>query len=211
MLWATSSIWIYNAIIKPIFLHGMIVWWKFSQSENNQKYISRLNRLASLTRSSCFPTTSTAALELLLDIIPLHIVMQSTAMSTCHRLILNNLWESKHVQGHNEIFQSLTYVIQQALMPSDSIPRCLSFGMTNVKFVIPDREQWLEQKVSYYDINIFTDGSRNELGAIKKRLQLNLTIFHNVGSDLANQLPPPLTDYTQYFDSSEIQPIFTLL
>ena len=158
-------IWIYNAIIKPIFLHGVIVWWKFSQSENNQKYISRLNRLASLTLSNCFSTTSTAALERLLDITPLHIVMQSTAMSTCHRLILNNLWESKHVQGHNEIFQSLTSVIPQALMPSDSIPRCLSFGMTNVKFVIPDREQWLEQRVdTNYDVNIFTDGSRNELG-----------------------------------------------
>ena len=33
--------------------------------------------------------------------------------------------------------------------------------------------------------------------------------FTNVGSDLANQLPPPLTNYTQYLDSSEIQPIFT--
>ena len=32
-------------------------------------------------------------------------------------------------------------------MPSDSIPRCLSFGVMNVKFVIPDREQWLEQRV----------------------------------------------------------------
>ena len=128
-------IWIYNAIIKPILLHGVIVWWKFSQSENNQKYISRLNRLASLTLSNFFSTTSTAALQRLLDITPLHLVIQSTAMSTCHRLILNNLWESKHVQGNNEIFQSLTSVIPQALMPSDSIPRCLSFGVTNVKFV----------------------------------------------------------------------------
>ena len=113
-----------------------------------------------MTLSNCFSTTSAAALERLLDITPLHIVMQSTAMSTCHRLILNNLWESKHVQGHNEIFQSLTSVIPQALMPSDSIPRCLSFGMTNVKFVIPDREQRLEQRVdTNYDVNIFTDGA----------------------------------------------------
>ena len=158
-------IWIYNAIIKPIFLHGVIVWWKFAQSENNQKYISRLNRLASLTLSNCFFTTSTAALERLLDITPLHILMQSTAASTCYRLIVNNLWESKHVQGHNEIYQFLTSSIPQVLMPSDSIPRCLSFGMTNVKFVIPDREQWLEQRVdTNYDVNIFTDGSRNDLG-----------------------------------------------
>ena len=35
--------------------------------------------------------------------------------------------------------------------------------------------------------------------------------FTNVGSELANQLPPPLTNYTQYFDSNEIQPIFMLI
>ena len=28
--------WIYNAIIKPIFLHGVIVWWQFCSSESNQ-------------------------------------------------------------------------------------------------------------------------------------------------------------------------------
>ena len=33
--------------------------------------------------------------------------------------------------------------------------------------------------------------------------------FTNVGSELANQFPPPLTNYTQYLNSSEIQPIFT--
>ena len=33
--------------------------------------------------------------------------------------------------------------------------------------------------------------------------------FTNSGSDLANQLPPPLTNYTQYFDSNKIQPILT--
>ena len=33
--------------------------------------------------------------------------------------------------------------------------------------------------------------------------------FTNVGSGLANQLPPPLTNYTKYFDSNKIQPIFT--
>ena len=34
------------------------------------------------------------------------------------------------------------------------------------------------------------------------------TIF---GSNLATQLPQPLTNYTQYFDLSEIQPIPTIV
>ena len=157
--------WIYNAIIKPIFLHGVIVWWQFCSSESNQRYISRLNRLAALTFSNSFKTTPTAALEYLLDLTPLHIIIQSHAMRTCYRLMASNQWDSNHKYGHNTIFNLLTTICSPALMPSDSIPRTLVFGMTHVKFEVPDRERWIERDVKTdYDINVYTDGSRNDLG-----------------------------------------------
>ena len=39
------------------------------------------------------------------------------------------------------------------------------FGMIHVKFEVPDRERWIERDVKTdCDINVYTDGSRNDLG-----------------------------------------------
>ena len=157
--------WIFNAIIKPIFLHGVIVWWKFSEPDDNQRYLSRLNRLASSIMTNAFKTTPTAALEYLLDLPPIHLTIQMAALNTCYRLLVNKLWDMKFKDGHNSIIQTLISISPEALMFPDSIPRCLSFGMTHVKFVIPDREQWIERQIQTdFDVNIFTDGSKTDLG-----------------------------------------------
>ena len=79
--------------------------------------------------------------------------------------IKNKLWDMKYKNGLTIIIQTLISIYSDALVLSDSIPLCLSFGMTHVKFVIPEREQWIERKVQTdFDIKIFSNGSETDLG-----------------------------------------------
>ena len=71
----------------------------------------------------------------------------------------------KYKDGHNCIIQTLLSISPKALMLPDSIPCCLSFGMTHVWSLSYLSEQWMDRKIQTdFDANIFTDGSKTDLG-----------------------------------------------
>ena len=50
-------------------------------------------------------------------------------------VIKNKLWDMKYKNGLTSIIQTLISIYSDALVLSDSIPLCLSFGMAHVNFV----------------------------------------------------------------------------
>ena len=139
-------LWIYDAIVKLIFLHGSVVWWKYTTSDSNKTYLSRLNRLAAMTISGAFKTTPTAALEHLLHIKPLHIHISQTAMSTCYRLLYTGNWDIRQDIGHCSIYHSLASCASQSVMPSDHLIKYTSFNLSNITFQIPTRDHGIMVK-----------------------------------------------------------------
>ena len=86
--------WLYSMMIRPIITYGSIAWWPRSQLTTYREELSKLQRTACLAITGAFKTTPTAAMEKILDLTPLHIVIETEARLSLHRLAINGLWDS---------------------------------------------------------------------------------------------------------------------
>ena len=72
--------WIYLAVVRPVLSYGALVWW------NTTKLGNRLNRLTSVQRLACLgipgamKSTPQAALEVMLDIMPIELHLKQLAL-----------------------------------------------------------------------------------------------------------------------------------
>lgn len=90
--------WMYDAISKPILTYAAPVWWKKAEVKSTQAKLSKLQRLACVGITGAMRTAPTAALEVLLDLPPLHIVIKKEALLFTARLISgDSVEDKKHV------------------------------------------------------------------------------------------------------------------
>ena len=84
-----------------MLLYASLVWWQRTTKDVGIRCLDRLQRLALRLITSCFKTTPTRAMEVLLDLRPLHMAVVEEAMSAWVRLRRNNLFIPG--QGHGTI------------------------------------------------------------------------------------------------------------
>ncbi|XP_044248759.1 uncharacterized protein [Drosophila takahashii] len=141
--WGFSPVivhWLYTAIVRPILLYGIIVWWHSLEKYCNLKNLNKIQRSAELCISGALRTTATEALNTILDLEPLDLLAKSWASATALRLREASAW-STGSSGHSRILTNQRY-----------IPH------------IPTRSEWdhLPHQIENA-VNIYTDGSKLNL------------------------------------------------
>ncbi|XP_063379410.1 uncharacterized protein LOC134666190 [Cydia fagiglandana] len=117
--------------------------------------------------TGAFRTTPTAAMEVLLDLSPLHLVIQSEARKSLHRLTLTGLWSDSKPKTKHTNMECDNFMERITNMGCDKMqPKFVFHKNFNVK--IPTRAEWtegLEAPISdENDIIWYTDGSKTESG-----------------------------------------------
>jgi len=84
--------WLYTAVIRPMFCYAAVIWWPRTTYKTVSRQLEHLQRLACLYISGAVRTTPTAALEIVVGIIPLPVHVIQEAMAACNRLKLGTQW-----------------------------------------------------------------------------------------------------------------------
>ena len=108
--------WIYVAIIRPMFVYAFVVWWVKVRQKGFHRKLAALQRTVRLGITGAMSTTSGAALNALLNL---------QAMRAAHRLIRLDLWENNGCGGHRALDELLGGLNLVLTMPSDSRVICL--------------------------------------------------------------------------------------
>lgn len=150
--------WLYTVVLRPMFCHAAVVWWRRSELFTTRKELDQLQRLALIAITGGLRTTPTRAMEALLNIPPLHLFIKAEARSTFARLTGQGLWwrrviGTSHTSIENEV-DSLSGIL---CCPRDRVPPSYSFGRP-FNLVVRSREEW-EGPISPLPDSWFTDGS----------------------------------------------------
>lgn len=149
---------IYLSVIRPTITYGCLTWWKKTKQTTTKKELTKLQRIICLSVSSAFSTTPTEALQALLDIPPLHLVIEKEATLAMHRLKCNNL--------ALEPFGDILGNCHLTNMPQDSIIKEMIFGCTEPP-IHPSREDW-------------------DMGVVENQIQ-NAVVWYTDGSLMAGK------------------------
>ncbi|CAD7085101.1 unnamed protein product [Hermetia illucens] len=158
--------WIYVAIIRPMFVYASVVWWVKVRRKSFHRELDALQRTVCLGVTGTMSTTSGAALNALLNLQPLDIFIQSTAMRAAHRLIRLNLWENNGCGGHRALEELLGGLNPVLTMTSDSrVPIHLLGRRYVVTLKLREDGEDPEECVAGYTEVFYTDGSKTEEGS----------------------------------------------
>ena len=160
-----QMLWVLRSIVQPLFLHGVVVWWKSTLKTNHLAQITKINRTALLMTTGAFKTSPTLGLEFLLNVTPLEITAQRCAMNTWYRLMRSG-FKPGPKNGHSDISQTLSDITPLYNQPPDFVNQKLSFIDESIKFLFPTKENWLDNdfSIDQFDICAYTDGSLNDMG-----------------------------------------------
>jgi ribonuclease HI len=153
--------WLYTMVVVPVLTYGSIVWWRKAQQCTVILKLNHLQRLGLLGITGAMVTTPTAALEVITGLIPLHILVESTARAELYRLhCWGRLCKNISAKGHASLWKVM--VTQEPFWeaPSDCIiPTYLTAH--NFKVIYPERLVWRNPSniFSENDLVFYTDGS----------------------------------------------------
>ena len=158
--------WMYTAIIRPTITYGCLNWTPALNKKHVVNKLEKIQRMAMLAISSSRNSVSTVALQTILNMDPIKIHLEKTALQAYYRIInqpenapiLNYKISSTQPENyHIGYLEKYAKQIPSFYMPSDrDLPT--SFNGNNVK--ISDEEWTNESKASPGEILCFTDGSR---------------------------------------------------
>ena len=91
---------------RPVLTYSSVVWWPRVRYNVSRTKFSKLLRLACLTKTGAMKTTLIGAMEVLLRLLPLHIMSEPETQTGIYRLICNQLWRHKSTNGRTGLTQA---------------------------------------------------------------------------------------------------------
>jgi ribonuclease HI len=161
--------WLYKSIVRPILTYGSIVWANSMEIKCNRARLEKVQRTACLMITGTMRSTPTAGMEALLNITPIDIHIEGTAIAGYNRLQRTKSWrpvkgESLWKKGHTHYMNKRTKDFPQILMPQDNgVKKTREVAWYEIK--IEDRETIEKTRPRPHTeniINCFTDGSKTE-------------------------------------------------
>lgn len=154
---------VYTQMVRPILTFASVIWWPRVKLRCSIDALNKLQRHACLAISGALRSTPSAALEMLLDISPLHIFIEIEAIKGALRLQKGNMWDLKGViVGHSRILLDSSKRYPELTMLSDSTSPSEWHSNPNISLCIEnDGTGYQEclQSISRCDVKVFTDGS----------------------------------------------------
>ena len=71
--------WGFTGMVRPVILYGAMIWGHAATTTTNIDKLRRLNRIAANTITSVKKSNPTRALEIIYDLMPLHLAIQKRA------------------------------------------------------------------------------------------------------------------------------------
>ncbi|XP_043485245.1 uncharacterized protein LOC122513076 [Leptopilina heterotoma] len=159
--------WLYQMILKPRFLHAVVVWWSMTQLITVKEKLDQLQAIIFKGITGAMRTTPTAALAFMLAEVFLHIAAVKKAALTMSRLTAQGRWRSCGL--HTKLPRSILSIPELSMVQDRMIKR-VKFK-PRFKIITLSRMDWkkgfpLRNEVWY------TDGSSSSLadralGALK--------------------------------------------
>ena len=105
--------WAYTGIVRPALTYGAIAWASSITSQNTINDLSRLQRLALLQVAPVRKSTPQAALELLYNVMPLHLYIKEQALKSAFRIGIKPNWFPTGKRGHQHtLYNELPTFVQ---------------------------------------------------------------------------------------------------
>jgi ribonuclease HI len=160
--------WLYTAVIRPMLSYAAVVWWPRTGIGTARLNLTRVQRQFCLAIAGCMRTTPTAALEIILDLPPLHIHIEREALAAACRLVRNGQLNADALRrGHMSMLNSYADPesgLSRLGWPSDYLQRTFIFSR-NFEVRFPTREEWASTNEPMVGtVNCWTDGSRDDDG-----------------------------------------------
>ena len=157
--------WTFTGIVRPMISYAAMTWAHAIEREELEEALRRLNRFAMNTIVKVPRSTPTRAMEIILDIPPLHLHLKKEGMAAFMRL------KSQLPLQWDGIYPNLTYsvshrrfwtytVTDAGLLSDREMDECCvmrptsQFTLDTSSFVDMDNSQ------SPLDVNVYTDGSK---------------------------------------------------
>ena len=157
--------WAYTGMIRPFIAYAAMIWGHRAQHIKGK--LERLNRMAMNTFASFPRSTPTAALEVILDVLPLHLFCLKEGLSAKTRLwgVASLDWDGRHSRNKTHNISHLGYWEQTLatagiLYQDSDVCNVLSPSQRfHVNLDSFDGKRWHRTLTR---TNVFTDGSRRQ-------------------------------------------------
>jgi ribonuclease HI len=163
--------WVYTSMVRPILSYACLSWCTALDRRCVVDRLQQVQRLACLYITSAFPSTPTAAMEMLLGIQPLVIHLRAETVMSSIRLDIAGEWNqvriasrAKSQKNHIESCNDSRRTIRDLSVPLDCIPPRIN-SMQQYTTCIREREEatnFEEEIRSTEHIRCYTDGSKLE-------------------------------------------------
>lgn len=91
--------WIYKAIVRPILTYGSLSWCTATMTKARMSVLGRVQRTALLGITGAMRSTGTSSLEALLNVEPIDLYIQASALKTMLRLMIHDQWLGWYGRG----------------------------------------------------------------------------------------------------------------
>jgi len=181
--------WVYTSMVRPFLAYGALCWIKAVESAACEAKLRKMQRIALLQITAAYPSTPTAALEMLTGLRPLHLHLKEMAIMATVRLRRGDHWQLRKtaphkgwLKTHSDICNQTRLRITALQMPEDETSSSwLDPPIFTVK--IPERSEATNREYDSETILCHTDGSKLENGKAGagavisgEGIQANLTI-----------------------------------
>jgi hypothetical protein len=78
--------WLYTRVIRPSIFHSALVWWSKVRQKTTKIQLGGIQRMACLAITGAMKSSSTAGMEMLLNLIPLDLLIMAEARMALYRL-----------------------------------------------------------------------------------------------------------------------------
>ncbi|XP_043480435.1 uncharacterized protein LOC122510089 [Leptopilina heterotoma] len=152
--------WLYQMILKPRFLHAVVVWWSRTQLITVKEKLGQLQAMIFRGITGAMRTTPTAALGFMLAEAPLHIAAVKKAALIMSRLTAQGRWKVGGI--HTKLPRSILSIPELSMVQDRMIKR-VKFK-PRFKIITPSRMDW-KKGFPLGDEVWYTDGSKMDCGA----------------------------------------------
>jgi len=109
--------------VRPMITYGAVVWHRKTENATTRKTLEKMQRLACLCITGAMRSTPTAALEVILELTPLHMMVRRTAWGAHLRLDKAGF----KIRAHSERDSLPAGSAHVTDLPTDEIIRKFSF------------------------------------------------------------------------------------
>ncbi|XP_061727454.1 uncharacterized protein LOC133532697 [Cydia pomonella] len=156
------TLWLYKTIIRPLLCYGALVWWPRTNLGNVRDKLQRLQRLACAATTGCTRSTPTAAMEVMLNLPPLHLHIQQEASLSAVRLRTLKIWSNITGALHTKCLEKVYDEFPVLRSGTDRIHKQAIFDKRyKIQLYEDDNHEGLNPR----ELRIFTDGSKTDSGS----------------------------------------------